>query len=107
MMELWTPLLLQVRYSPAVLISSACVLRLSYVVCAGVGTYFYTAPEVSQGSQGDSSPSNGHARYDEKCDLYSLGIILFELFHPGTIEHSISYPAVCANEMSSVSCLAW
>uniref|UniRef100_A0A7S4R2Z3 Protein kinase domain-containing protein n=1 Tax=Ditylum brightwellii TaxID=49249 RepID=A0A7S4R2Z3_9STRA len=33
-----------------------------------VGTFWYTAPEVSTG------------RYNEKCDIYSLGIVLFELF---------------------------
>ena len=35
-----------------------------------VGTAFYVAPEVRSGST---------ARYDEKADLYSLGIIFFEM----------------------------
>ena len=33
-----------------------------------VGTYLYRAPEIQTGN------------YDEKCDVYSLGILLFELF---------------------------
>ena len=33
-----------------------------------VGTYLYTAPEVETG------------KYDEKCDIYSLGVVLVELF---------------------------
>ncbi|MCO5571335.1 hypothetical protein L7F22_025073 [Adiantum nelumboides] len=37
-----------------------------------VGTYFYTAPEVGQ----------GWPLIDEKADMYSLGVILFELWHP-------------------------
>ena len=35
-----------------------------------VGTFLYAAPEVSDGS-----------RYDEKCDVYSLGVVLVEIFH--------------------------
>ncbi|CAL9184454.1 eIF-2-alpha kinase GCN2-like isoform X2 [Musa acuminata AAA Group] len=37
-----------------------------------VGTYFYTAPEVEQ-----SWP-----QINEKVDMYSLGVIFFELWHP-------------------------
>lgn len=37
-------------------------------VSADVGTYLYTAPEVQAG------------QYDEKADIYSLGIVLIELF---------------------------
>eukprot|EP00164_Ancoracysta_twista_P010436 GFYU01015738.1.p1 GENE.GFYU01015738.1~~GFYU01015738.1.p1 ORF type:complete len:1304 (+),score=377.66 GFYU01015738.1:84-3995(+) len=43
----------------------------------GVGTYFYTAPE--QEAEGES--------YDEKVDLYALGVIFFELMHPLTTAH--------------------
>ncbi len=35
---------------------------------AGVGTYLYRAPEIATG------------RYNEKCDVYSLGILLIEMF---------------------------
>ncbi|KAJ7570217.1 hypothetical protein O6H91_01G110500 [Diphasiastrum complanatum] len=37
-----------------------------------VGTYFYTAPEVEQGLP----------NINEKVDMYSLGVVLFELWHP-------------------------
>ncbi|KAA0033029.1 eIF-2-alpha kinase GCN2 isoform X5 [Cucumis melo var. makuwa] len=37
-----------------------------------VGTYFYTAPEIEQ----------GWPKIDEKADMYSLGIVFFELWHP-------------------------
>ncbi|KAF6143812.1 hypothetical protein GIB67_016733 [Kingdonia uniflora] len=37
-----------------------------------VGTYFYTAPEVEQ----------GWPKIDEKVDMYSLGVVFFELWHP-------------------------
>ncbi|WZZ82239.1 hypothetical protein YC2023_102811 [Brassica napus] len=36
------------------------------------GTYFYTAPEIEQ-----SWP-----KIDEKADMYSLGVVFFELWHP-------------------------
>ncbi|XP_070575189.1 eukaryotic translation initiation factor 2-alpha kinase 1-like isoform X2 [Ptychodera flava] len=50
---------------------------------SGVGTSTYASPEQLQGSF-----------YDNKSDMYSLGIILFELFHPfGT-------------EMERVKCLS-
>jgi len=37
-----------------------------------VGTYFYTAPEVEQ----------KWPQINEKVDMYSLGVIFFELWHP-------------------------
>eukprot|EP00743_Colponemidia_sp_Colp-15_P010346 GILK01011388.1.p1 GENE.GILK01011388.1~~GILK01011388.1.p1 ORF type:complete len:1281 (-),score=268.78 GILK01011388.1:111-3953(-) len=37
----------------------------------GVGTPFYRSPEQEKGH-----------RYDQKCDLYALGIIFFELWQP-------------------------
>ncbi|XP_022761656.1 eIF-2-alpha kinase GCN2 isoform X2 [Durio zibethinus] len=37
-----------------------------------VGTYLYTAPEIEQ----------GWPKIDEKVDMYSLGVVFFELWHP-------------------------
>ncbi|WCJ41344.1 protein kinase family protein [Euphorbia peplus] len=37
-----------------------------------VGTYFYTAPEIEQ----------GWPKIDEKADMYSFGIVFFEIWHP-------------------------
>ncbi|XVF65555.1 hypothetical protein PTKIN_Ptkin09bG0258400 [Pterospermum kingtungense] len=37
-----------------------------------IGTYFYTAPEIEQ----------GWPKIDEKVDMYSLGVVFFELWHP-------------------------
>ncbi|KAK9288122.1 hypothetical protein L1049_016570 [Liquidambar formosana] len=37
-----------------------------------VGTYFYTAPEIEQ----------EWPKIDEKADMYSLGVVFFELWHP-------------------------
>ncbi|XP_028168706.1 eIF-2-alpha kinase GCN2 [Ostrinia furnacalis] len=41
-----------------------------------IGTALYVAPELLQGS--------GKVIYNQKVDIYSLGIILFEMFHPLT-----------------------
>jgi serine/threonine protein kinase len=38
----------------------------------GVGTFLYTAPEVLA--------ENPNSRYDAKCDVFSLGVLLFEMF---------------------------
>ncbi|XP_006852117.2 eIF-2-alpha kinase GCN2 isoform X1 [Amborella trichopoda] len=37
-----------------------------------MGTYFYTAPEIEQ----------GWPQINEKVDMYSLGVVFFELWHP-------------------------
>ncbi|RAL54983.1 hypothetical protein DM860_013679 [Cuscuta australis] len=37
-----------------------------------IGTYFYTAPEIEQ----------GWPKINEKADMYSLGVVFFELWHP-------------------------
>ncbi|CAA0833246.1 Probable serine/threonine-protein kinase GCN2 [Striga hermonthica] len=37
-----------------------------------IGTYFYTAPEIEQ----------GWPKINEKADMYSLGVMFFELWHP-------------------------
>jgi eukaryotic translation initiation factor 2-alpha kinase 4 len=44
-------------------------------VTMGVGTYFYRAPEVD-------IRKNEPNVYDEKIDVYSLGITFFEMWHP-------------------------
>ncbi|CAH9082427.1 unnamed protein product [Cuscuta epithymum] len=37
-----------------------------------IGTYFYTAPEIEQ----------GWPKINEKADMYSLGVVFFELWYP-------------------------
>ena len=44
----------------------------------GVGTTFYRAPE----QEGNISSKKGDSSYDELADIFSLGVILFEMFHP-------------------------
>jgi serine/threonine protein kinase len=44
----------------------------------GVGTTFYRAPE----QEGKVSGSKGDSSYTVQADIFSLGIILFEMFHP-------------------------
>ena len=45
----------------------------------GVGTTFYRAPE-QEGYSG--SGKKGDNSYNLQADIYSLGIIIFEMFHP-------------------------
>lgn len=47
----------------------------SLSLTTGVGTVFYVSPEVSNGA------ANGF-RYNSKADMYSLGIIFFEMCYP-------------------------
>lgn len=51
---------------------------------AGIGTALYRAPELeSVNASKEMDPLRGYTTsYDEKADLYSLGIILFEMCHP-------------------------
>eukprot|EP00850_Spirogloea_muscicola_P013114 SM000087S23396 [mRNA] locus=s87:428700:439817:+ [translate_table: standard] len=44
----------------------------SSLLTGQVGTYLYTAPEIEQ----------GWLHIDDKVDMYSLGVVLFELWHP-------------------------
>jgi translation initiation factor 2-alpha kinase 4 len=44
----------------------------------GVGTTFYRAPE----QEGNVSRAKSDSKYDVKADIFSLGIVLFEMFHP-------------------------
>lgn len=46
-------------------------------ITMGVGTYFYRAPEVDFRKNEPNS-------YNEKIDVYSLGITFFEMWHPFT-----------------------
>jgi len=49
----------------------------------GVGTTFYRAPEQEGGALKKKSGNNKNdSSYDSKADLFSLGIVLFEMFHP-------------------------
>ncbi len=45
-----------------------------------VGTALYTAPEISQ--RASSSSRSGSIIYNQKVDLYSLGVIFFEMCSP-------------------------
>lgn len=49
----------------------------------GVGTTFYRAPE----QEGNPSKIIGDGSYNLQADIYSLGIVMFEMFHPpfGTV----------------------
>lgn len=48
----------------------------------GVGTTFYRAPE-QEGSAAKIMKGNKYdSSYDSKADLYSMAIVLFEMFHP-------------------------
>lgn len=51
----------------------------------GVGTTFYRAPEQEGGVS--RSAGKHDSSYDSKADIFSLGIMLFEMFHPpfGTV----------------------
>jgi serine/threonine protein kinase len=44
----------------------------------GVGTTFYRAPE----QEGNAVTSKGDSSYTVQADIFSLGIILFEMFSP-------------------------
>lgn len=47
-------------------------------ISMGVGTVLYRAPEVTR----SPGASDDGARYGAPADIFSLGIVLFELFHP-------------------------
>jgi serine/threonine protein kinase len=52
----------------------------------GVGTTFYRAPE-QEGSLARTRVNKNDSSYTSKADLFSLGIVLFEMWHPpfGTV----------------------
>lgn len=49
-----------------------------------VGTYFYRSPEVAAKPSMSMDSFIVRTKYDEKIDMYSLGIIFFEMWHPFT-----------------------
>ncbi|KAI7831059.1 hypothetical protein BX661DRAFT_170235 [Kickxella alabastrina] len=62
---------------------------------ADIGTSSYVAPEVTAKS------SNGATRYNQKVDMYSLGIIFFEMCYPlltgmerATVLHNLRKPEI-------------
>ena len=60
-----------------------------------VGTFLYAAPEVSSGSK----------YYDEKADVYSLGVVLVEMFH--TFSTGMERAVVLGNLKESKFPLEW
>lgn len=53
-------------------VDAADIMGVSLDGTGQVGTYFYTAPEIEQ----------GWPKINEKADMYSLGVVFFELWHP-------------------------
>ena len=54
-----------------------------------VGTYFYRSPEIEMYAR-----ENKIFKYTDKVDIYSLGIIFFEMWHPfpnKQIRHAVLY----------------
>jgi len=49
-------------------------------ITGGVGTTYYRAPEQALANR--SRPSQKMDGYDVMVDIYSFGIVLFEMFHP-------------------------
>lgn len=49
-------------------------------ITGGVGTIGYRAPE--QEASASKKNSKGTGSYNVQVDIYSFGIILFEMFHP-------------------------
>ncbi|KAJ1927841.1 eukaryotic translation initiation factor 2-alpha kinase, partial [Tieghemiomyces parasiticus] len=47
---------------------------------ADVGTALYVAPEVAAAARGETGTAG--TRYNQKVDMYSLGIIFFEMIYP-------------------------
>jgi eukaryotic translation initiation factor 2-alpha kinase 4 len=55
-------------------------LMLRFPPCRGTGTTFYRAPE-QEGSLAKVKGSKHDSSYDSKADIFSLGVVLFEMFH--------------------------
>ena len=54
---------------------------LSNSLTGGIGTAMYRAPEQEYRPR-DASSSGADKGYDDKADMFSLGVILFEMCHP-------------------------
>lgn len=63
------------------------------VPCRDTGTAFYRAPE-QEGSLAKLKGGKNDSSYDSKADIFSLGVVLFEMFHS-------PFETVCK------SCFAW
>lgn len=54
-------------------------------ITIGVGTAYYRAPEQESFTRREKHPTNNQdkgSHYDVNVDIFSLGIIIFEMFHP-------------------------
>lgn len=54
----------------------------------GVGTTFYIAPEQEH----SLAKSKSESAYGVQADIFSLGVILFEMFHPPF--ETVSFPSI-------------
>jgi serine/threonine protein kinase len=61
----------------------------------GVGTTFYRAPEQER----------GESAYNVKADIFSLGVIIFEMFHPPFETVRSRIPNVEILNFETVACL--
>lgn len=50
-------------------------------ITGGVGTRFYCAPEQEGRRRVHRTNTKGRTDYDTKADVFSLGVVLFEIFH--------------------------
>jgi len=55
----------------------------------GVGTTFYRAPE-QEGFALKTTGGKHDSSYDSKADIFSFGVVLFEMFHPPFSTVSVS-----------------
>ncbi|VDM30847.1 unnamed protein product [Hydatigera taeniaeformis] len=55
------------------------------LLTGNLGTLFYTAPEVLK------SNSKGRSLYNHKADVYSLGVVLFQMLYPCKTEAEMAY----------------
>lgn len=67
-------------------------------ITGGVGTIGYRAPE--QEASSSKNATKGFGSYNVQVDIYSLGIILFEMFHPPfeTVRPSLGFSLCCCSQ---------